>query len=214
MSSLHYLFPPNWCEVVYTILDDVPDRDPMGHPDQIMDARHIHYGTEDADDGMQVPWLPGETVFLNSHHTVREPKPEVLENLNFTWYPLTDWLTKASICGQRGTTVITHLPASTDRKWFHHIVSETATSIAFLKKRIPCLLPSKDGPTVAPDPKYAAMLVLWTRDLAIYNRWYEVLAYAHEVDRVFGSMRMRKGRKFGVLMEPNPLVDPAEMNEA
>lgn len=176
-----YLFPPDACELVYQVLDGRPGLDPCGHPQQFLEAETTLYGMGAEDDGMLASWREHKSVFFNAAHGEREPDWEALDEIgvskpDWTWYAYSKWITKASVEAQAGATVFGFMPASTDRKWFHHY-AVAANSIAFLEQRVKCYIPGvRDEPPVqGPQPMNSHMLVLWTSDKKIADRFYEVL---------------------------------------
>lgn len=201
--QFNYLLPPEECKRAYAVLGGKPGLDPCGHPDQFLEANKICYGMDVEDDGFQVAWAPHKTVLLNATHGEREPNWGELEKDNknwhrpdWAWHPFSKWVTKASVEAQRGCTVLAFMPASTDRKWFHQYVCE-ATSLALLEQRVKCYVPSLvstgDKPTRGPQPMNPHMMVLFTQDNDIADRFYEVY------------------KKRGMIVEPRPV---AEANSA
>ena len=181
--QFNYLMPPEECERIYKVLEGPPGLDPCGHPDQFLDAGQIMYGTADEDDGFKVSWRDYNSVVLNAPHGEREPDWDAIaaDNPDWTrpdhpWHPFSRWITKASIEAAAGATVLAFMPAATDRKWFHQYVV-AANAVALLEQRVKCYLPSNkaDHPPVrGPQPMNAHMLVLWTKDSALADRFYEV----------------------------------------
>jgi len=178
--QFHYLLPPEECERVYAVLGGKPGLDPCGHPEQFLEAERVAYGMGDGDDGLMLNWREHETVFLNAPHGEREPDWEGIERDNpgwerpsWPWHPFSKWITKASVEAQSGCTVLAFLPASTDRKWFHHYVV-AANSIAFLEQRVKCYVPRENAdPERGPQPMNPHMLALWTDDSETADRFFE-----------------------------------------
>lgn len=182
--QFNYLLPPEECRRIYAVLEGDPGLDPCGHPDQFLKAGTIMYGTNPADDGFQADWTEHRTVVLNATHGEREPDWDGLEKANrgwnrpdWEWHAFSKWITKASVEAQRGATVLAFMPASTDRKWFHQYVCD-AQAVAFLEHRVKCYVPSTENadkpPTQGPQPMNAHMMVLYTRDSAVSDRFYDV----------------------------------------
>jgi hypothetical protein len=197
IPEFHYLLPPEECERIYTVLGGEPGLDPCGHVDQFLRAKTVLYGMDDADDGLTAQWRDYGTVFLNAPHGEREPDWDTIEKDNpgwqrpdWRWHAFSKWITKASVEAQNGATVIAFMPASTDRKWFHHYVT-TSTSIAFLEQRVKCYVPDRTNedsePKRGPQPMNPHMVVLWTADKATADRFFETY----------------KAR--GMVVEPNPV---------
>jgi len=195
IPQFHYLLPPEECERVYTVLGGEPGLDPCGHPDQFLRAGKIMYGMDTEDDGLTAQWRDYGTVFLNACHGEREPDWDAIEKDNpdwrrpdWAWHAFSKWIAKASVEAQRGATVLAFMPASTDRKWFHHYVT-TSSSISFLEQRVKCYIPEPNGdePKRGAQPMTSHMIVLWTADKEIADRFFEVY----------------KAR--GMVVEPNPV---------
>jgi hypothetical protein len=195
IPQFDYLLPPEECERVYTVLGGHPGLDPCGHPDQFLQADRVLYGMGDDDDGLRVAWREHTSVMLNAVHGEREPDWEGIEQDNpewqrpdWTWHAFSKWLAKASIEAQNGATVLAFMPASTDRKWFHHYVT-SATSLVLLEQRVKCFVPGvgHDEPTRGPQPMTPHMLALWTPDKGT-------------ADRFFTAYEPR-----GMVVEPNPI---------
>lgn len=196
-----YLLPPEECERAYKILGREPDLDPCGHPDQFLKAGKVYYGTTSDDDGMLAPWVdedgqPG-MVILNASHGERTPK----DHPGFEWYPLSRWIMKAAAEAEKGATVLALLPANTDRVWFHnHVAADGgAASVCLLEKRVKNYAPDRTGsnngePIKQPQPMQPHMWVLWTKDKAVFERFYTVLGKRDEA-----------GARLGFVTEPNPV---------
>lgn len=179
--QFNYLLPPEECARVYAVLNGKPGLDPCGHPDQFLEADKVMYGTAPEDDGFQAQWRDYGTVVLNAPHGEREPDWEGIEADNpgwvrpdHPWHPFSKWITKASIEASAGATVLAFMPAATDRKWFHQYVVE-ANSIALLEQRVKCYVPNPQGgdPERGPQPMNSHMMVLWTSDNAVADRFYD-----------------------------------------
>lgn len=191
--EFHYLLPPEECERIYAVLGKV-GLDPCGHVDQFLKADRIMYGCGDDDDGLKESWLEHGTVMLNATHGEREPDWEKLEASNagwtrpdWAWHSFSKWITKASVEAQRGCTVLAFMPAATDRKWFHQYVVE-ANSIALLEQRVKCYVPKHNAePVRGPQPMNSHMMVLWTKDATI-------------AERFFSAYKSR-----GMIVEPRPV---------
>lgn len=196
-----YLLPPEECERAYRILGCKPDVDPCAHPDQFLEAAKKYYGTDADDDGMLAPWVAEDgspaSVVLNASHGERTPK----DHPGFEWYPLSRWVMKASAEAQKGATILALLPANTDRIWFHtHVaVDGGASSVALLERRIKNYAPDRAGenngePIRQPQPMTPHMWVLWTKDKAVFERFYQEL-----------GKRGEDGGRLGFVCEPNPV---------
>jgi len=195
IPQFDYLLPPEECARAYTVLGGPPGLDPCGHPAQFLQATRVMYGMGDEDDGLRESWREHGSVVLNAVHGEREPDWVGIEQDNpgwrkpdWTWHSFSKWLAKASVEAQNGCTVLAFMPASTDRKWFHHYVSG-ATSLVLLEQRVKCFVPggANDEPTRGPQPMTPHMLALWTSDKATSDRFFSTYA----------------GR--GMVVEPNPL---------
>lgn len=196
IPQLNYLLPPTECERIYKVLNGKPQLDPCGHPDQFLQADTVMYGTADEDDGFQAAWHTYGTVLLNPSHGEREPDWDGIERDNpgwlrpdLKWYAFSKWLTKASIEAANGATVLAFMPAATDRKWFHQYVIE-ANSIALLEQRVKCYVPSnkiEHPPVRGAQPMNSHMMVLWTKDTATADRFYDTY------------------KTFGMIVEPRPV---------
>lgn len=194
IPEFHYLLPPEECDRIYHVLGGKPGLDPCGHTDQFLEAGTVLYGMGDADDGLKAAWREHGSVLLNATHGEREPDWEGIERDNpgwsrpdWAWHAFSKWITKASVEAQHGCTVLAFMPASTDRKWFHHYVVE-ANSIAFLESRVKCFVPRPGlDPERGPQPMNPHMMALWTEDKTTADRFYEVY----------------KGR--GMVVEPRPI---------
>lgn len=179
--QLNYLLPPEECERVYEVLGGHPGLDPCGHVDQFLKAEKVMYGMDSEDDGFMAPWADYGTVLLNAPHGEREPDWEGIESANpdwhrpdWPWYPFSKWIAKGSAEAQRGATVLAFMPAATDRGWFHDYGPEM-NSMALLRQRVKCWIPLPGGePIRGPQPQNAHMLVLWTPEATIADRFYEV----------------------------------------
>lgn len=197
IPEFDYLLPPEECERIYKVLDGHPGLDPCGHTHQFIQATRTMYGMGDTDDGLNAAWRDHSSVVLNAPHGEREPDWETIEADNpgwqrpdWVWHPFSSWITKASVEAQNGATVLAFMPASTDRKWFHHYMP-SATSLAFLEQRVKCYVPDRvdaGDPKRGPQPMNAHMMVLWTPDADVAERFFEVY----------------KGR--GMIVEPNPVA--------
>jgi hypothetical protein len=194
--QLDYMIAPEECDRIYTVLGGNPDLDPCGHPDQFIKAKDTCYGMSEADDGFQRVWQDSGTVFLNPPHGEREPNWDAILEDNpewvkpdWPWYSFSKWITKASVTGQSGGTVLAFMPASTDRKWFHQYARE-AQAIVFLEKRVKSFIPAPrmgDDPVKGAQPMNAHMFVLWTSDKEVADRFYETY------------------RNLGMVVEPRPI---------
>lgn len=180
IPQFDYLLPPDECERIYEVLGMPPGLDPCGHPDQFLKADRVCYGTSDEDDGYLVPWREHKTVLLNATHNEREPDWAGIEADNpewhrpdWKWHAFSKWITKASVEAQHGTTVVAFMPASTDRKWFHQYVA-ACNSLALLEQRVKCYVPGPDEPIRGAQPMTAHMMVLWTQDGDLADRFFEV----------------------------------------
>lgn len=177
--QFNYLLPPEECERIYKVLGGHPGLDPCGHPDQFLQAGTVMYGMGDEDDGFKASWRDYGSVVLNAPHGEREPDWAGIEADNpgwlrpdHPWLPYSKWITKASVEAAQGCTVLAFMPAATDRKWFHQYVVE-ATSIALLEQRVKCYVPAPDEPMRGPQPMNSHMMVLWTKDSELADRFFE-----------------------------------------
>lgn len=177
-SDINWLTPPEENEtVIQPILGHVT-LDPCAHPEQFVQADRKFFGLDPEDatgpngDGFAKSWT-GETIFINPTYGDRwseknqGPRPPC-------WHPLSKWAMKMHVeshDAENPASVLTLLPASTDRRWFHQYITKGA-ALCLLEERVKFFLPGV-GRKAAPGQGH--MYALFTNDEAMIDRFVQVL---------------------------------------
>lgn len=152
---------PSWlCDLAMEIMG-IPhfSLDPAAHPQSPVQSLLTFYGRSPKDDGFLSDWMVGPTYLRPDWHE-RPPKGSRTD----CFHPLSKWVQKADICGQRGLPIFGVLPAATGNSWFHDFIVRRSSAFCLLRERVRWLVPSYDGLVELKNPHREHMVVLWDHE--------------------------------------------------